>query len=80
MQTSVAALMLLTASIILACVVVDYAVNVSQATLQTTNVPQLQHLKNIENSILNQTDDLYNQTTPMPTPQDTSTPQNTLSP
>ena len=81
MQTSVATLLLLTASVILACVVIDYAVSISQATLQTTNVPQLQHLKDIENSVLNQTSNLYSQTTPpvqenqaTPTPPDTAQP------
>lgn len=48
------------------CVVIDYAVGVIQTTLQTTNIPQLEHLKDIQSSILNQTDTLLNQTQPIP--------------
>lgn len=66
MQNTVAALLLVTASVVLACVVVDYAVIIVQNTLQTTNIPQLERLKTIENSLLNATDSLWNQTQPIP--------------
>ena len=59
METAVATLLLITASVVLACVVVDYAVNALQNTLNTTNIPQLDRLKNIENNLLNQTN-VYN--------------------
>jgi hypothetical protein len=72
LQTSVATLLLVTASIMFTCVVIDYAVSVVQTTLQTTNIPQLDKLKNIESSILNQTDTLLNQTL--------AQPQNTIPP
>ena len=62
LQTTVATLLLITAAVVLTCVVIDYAVSVVQTTLQTTNIPQLDRLKNIQSSILNQTDTLYNQT------------------
>ncbi len=64
METSVATLLLITSTVILACVVVDYAVNIIQVTLNTQNIPQLGRIKNIESSILNQTDSLFNQTQP----------------
>ena len=72
LQTTVATLLLLTASVMLTCVVIDYAVSVVQTTLQTTNIPGLNRLKNIENSVLNQTDSLWNQT--LAQPQDTLPP------
>ena len=64
METSVAALLLITSAVILTAVVIDYAVSVIQTTLNTENIPQLGRLRNIENSILNQTDSLFNQTQP----------------
>lgn len=67
MQTTVASLLLITATVVLTCVVVDYAVGVVQTTLQTNNLPQLDRIRNMENQILNQTDNLLNQTMPFPT-------------
>lgn len=64
MEATVATLLLVVSSVVLASVVVDYAVNVVQAALNTQNIPQLDRIKNIENSILNQTDSLFNQTAP----------------
>jgi hypothetical protein len=64
LQTTVATLLLITASVMLTCVVVDYAVSVVQTTLQTQNIPQLDRLRDIQNFILNQTDSLFNQTLP----------------
>jgi hypothetical protein len=71
MQTTVATLLLITSAVILTCIVIDYAVVVVQETLQTANIPQLDRLRNIQSSILNQTDSLFNQTQPVPveTPQ-----------
>jgi len=66
LQNTVAALLLVTASVVLACIVVDYAVVIVQNTLQTTNIPQLERLKSIENSLLNETDYLWNQTQAIP--------------
>ncbi len=66
MQTSVAALLLVTSAVILTCVVIDYAVVIVEQTLQTQNLPQIDRLRNIENSILNQTDSLFNQTISQP--------------
>ena len=71
-QNTVAALLLVTASVVLACIVVDYAIVIVQSTLQTTNIPQLERLKSIENTLLNETDYLWNQTQALP--QSTPTP------
>jgi hypothetical protein len=64
LETTVAALLLVTSAVVLTCVVVDYAVNIVQQTLNTDNIPQLDRIRNIENSLLNQTDVLFNQTLP----------------
>ncbi len=70
MQTTVATLLLITSAVILTCVVVDYAVGIIQATLNTDNIPQLARIRNIENGIQNQTDSFFNQTSPeIPTQQ-----------
>ncbi len=66
METTVATLLLITSTVVLACVVVDYAVSVIQQTLNTENIPQLGRIRNIESSILNQTDSFFNQTQPEP--------------
>jgi hypothetical protein len=66
-QTTVASLLLITATVVLTCVVIDYAVAVVQTTLQTDNIPQLDRIRNMENAWLNQTDSLINQTMPFPT-------------
>lgn len=65
MQSTVATLLLITSTVILACVVIDYAVGIVQTTLNTDNIPQLAKLRDIENGIRNQTDSFYNQTQPV---------------
>ncbi|HMK93948.1 MAG TPA: hypothetical protein VK536_00975 [Candidatus Limnocylindrales bacterium] len=55
METAVATLLLVTASVVLACVVVGYAVTSLEQTVNTQNIPQMQQLKNFENTLLNQT-------------------------
>jgi len=61
MQGTLATILLLTAAVVLTCVVIDYAVNVVEQTVGTTNLPQLDRIRNLENSVLNQTDALANQ-------------------
>ncbi|HUK85968.1 MAG TPA: hypothetical protein VLU95_08900 [Candidatus Acidoferrum sp.] len=56
MQTTVVTLLLITTSVVFACVVIDYAVNIIQNTLNTTNIPQLDRVKTIEKNLMNQTD------------------------
>ncbi len=69
MQSTVATLLLVTSTVILACVVIDYAVGIVQTTLNTENIPQLAKLRAIENGIQNQTYGIYNQTQPdLPSP------------
>lgn len=74
LQTTLTTLLLITSAVVLTCVVIDYAVVVVQDTLQTSNIPQLDRLRNLESSVLNQTDSLFNQTlpqtqqTPFPSP------------
>jgi hypothetical protein len=71
MQTNLATLLLLVSTVIFSCIVIDYATVAVTETLQTTNIPQLEHLKTLQGELLNQTDNLFNQTLPLP--QDNST-------
>jgi len=64
MQTVVATLLLVVSAVMLACVVIDYAIVTVEQTLQTTNIPQIDRIRKTESSILNQTDNLFNQTQP----------------
>ena len=64
LETSVAVLLLVASAAVLACVVVNYAVTVVEQTLNTQSIPELGRIRNLENSILNQTDSLFNQTEP----------------
>lgn len=66
METAVATLLLITASVVLACVVVDFAVNSLENTLNTTNLPQIDQLKSIENNLLNQTNSFNDPQIPLP--------------
>ena len=66
MQVPTATLLLVTSAVILTCVVVDYAVVTVEQTLQTPNLPQLDRLRALEASLLNQTESLLDQTQPMP--------------
>jgi len=60
MQTTVATLLFVTSSVILACVVVDYAVQACEQTLDTESLPQFDRIRTLEDKLLNQTDTLIN--------------------
>ncbi len=62
METTVAALLLVTASVVLASVVVNYAVNITQVTVDTHNLPELNKLQNYMNNLLNETQSAINGT------------------
>ncbi len=55
MQTQVASLLLITSSVILASIVVGFAVNISQQTLSVEDNPQLERLQGLQDQMLNQT-------------------------
>jgi|WetSurMetagenome_2_1015567.scaffolds.fasta_scaffold155455_1 hypothetical protein len=61
MQNTLAALLLITSVVVLTSVVVGYAVNIAEQTLGTTNLPQLDHLRNLQSNLLNQTDNVITQ-------------------
>jgi len=61
MQTTVATLLFVTSAVLLACVVVNYAVAIFEQTLDTEDTPQIDRIQKLENSILNQTDNLINE-------------------
>jgi len=69
MQSSVCALLLISSAIMLTCIVVDYAANVFQTALQTSNIPQLDRIRDLENGVLNQTVSGANQAIMQPTNQ-----------
>jgi hypothetical protein len=60
MEATVAALLLVTASVVLACVVVNYAVNIVQVTVDTRNFPEVNKLQEYVNNLLNQTQSTMN--------------------
>ncbi|MGA2386892.1 MAG: hypothetical protein ABSG33_10200 [Candidatus Bathyarchaeia archaeon] len=55
MEAAVATLLLVVASVVLACTVVTVAVTMVEHTVNTQNLPQLAQLKSLENTLLNQT-------------------------
>jgi len=61
MQSTVATLLFVTSAVILACVVVEYAVVTFEQTLEAEDVPQIDRIRKMENMILNQTDNLFNE-------------------
>jgi hypothetical protein len=64
METSVATLLLVTATVLFAVIVVNYAVSTFQQFVNVEDNPQLSRLKTLEDTLLNQTSNLYNQTIP----------------
>ncbi|MCW4025617.1 MAG: hypothetical protein NWF01_11380 [Candidatus Bathyarchaeota archaeon] len=62
MQSTVATLLLVTSAVMLCCFVVNYAITVSEQTIQTEDNPQLDRLRTLEELLLNQTSQLLNQT------------------
>jgi predicted PurR-regulated permease PerM len=70
MEAAVATLLLVTASVVLACVVVTYAVTSIEQTINTQNIPQIAQLKSFENRLLNETNAMNGalQQAPSPTP------------
>jgi len=61
MQTTVATLMFVTSAVILACVVVDYAIVIFEQTLDTEDMPQMDRIQKMEDMILNQTDNVFSE-------------------
>ncbi len=62
MQSTVATLLLVTSAVMLCCFVVNYAIAVTEQTIQTEDNPQLDKLHTLEELLLNQTNQLLNQT------------------
>ncbi len=61
MQTSVIALFFVTTAVVMACVVVEYAVITCEQTLDTENAPQMERIRELESMLLNQTDYMFNE-------------------
>jgi hypothetical protein len=64
MEATVATLLLVTASVILACVVVTYAVNIVQVTVDTHNLPEVKRLQDYVNGLLNETQSTFEASVP----------------
>ena len=58
---NVAILMFVTSAVILACVVVDYAIVTFEQTLDTEDMPQMDRIQKMEDMILNQTDNVFSE-------------------
>lgn len=61
MQTTLATLLFVTSAVILACVVVEYTIVAFEQTLDTEDVPHIDRIREMEDMILEQTDNLYTQ-------------------
>jgi ABC-type spermidine/putrescine transport system permease subunit I len=55
LETAVATLLLVVASVVLACTVVTYAVATIEQSVNAHDMPELKNLENYENNLLNQT-------------------------
>jgi hypothetical protein len=62
MQTELSVLLLITASVMITCVVISYGVGIVQTTLNTKELPELDRIEALQRSLMNQTDALQNQT------------------
>ena len=58
---NVATLMFVTSAVILACVVVDYAIVTFEQTLDTEDIPQMDRIQKMEDMIQNQTDNVFSE-------------------
>jgi hypothetical protein len=64
MDTVVASLLLVVSATLLACVIVNYAINIVENTLQMTDIPEIDRIREIQEYLYNQTDSVINQTMP----------------
>jgi hypothetical protein len=63
-DTVVASLLLVVSATLLACVIVNYAINIVENTLQMTDIPEIDRIREIQEYLYNQTDSIINQTMP----------------
>ena len=63
-QSTVGSLLLVVSCVVLTCVVVSYAVGVFEVTLGTSDIPQLDRVRRLEQALLNATDTLLNEDLP----------------
>lgn len=61
-HTALPVLLLITSAVLLTVVVVEFAVNLFENTLQATDLPQLARIRELQDLFLNQTGALVNQT------------------
>ena len=59
MQTNVAALLFVTSGVILACIVVEFAVVTCEQILDTEDAPQIDRIRKMESMLLNQNDNIF---------------------
>lgn len=69
MEATVAALLLVTASVVFACVVIGYAINIAQATMDSDDFALVSPLQDYIYNVLNQTNNALDSSigsTPIP--------------
>ncbi len=64
MDSTVSTALLITTAVVLACVVSGFAINTMQQTVNPNTNPQIGQVKDLQNLLLNQTNSLFNETTP----------------
>jgi hypothetical protein len=62
MQTELSVLLLISASVMITCIVISYGVDLVQTTLNTHDLAELEKIAAIQNLFQNQTENLQNQT------------------
>lgn len=62
LQTSVATLMLVTAAVVLCCIVINYSVTIAQQTANNATNPYYGQMENLTRQLSDQTTQLFNQT------------------
>lgn len=62
MEGVVAALLLVVSATLLACVVVNYAVNIVENLLHMNDIPEINRIREIQEYLYNQTDRTLNET------------------
>jgi len=78
MQSTLATLLLITSCVMLTCVVVEYAVASMNQTVTGGSQPQMDRIRDLESTLLNQTDSLFTYASTLGNA--TQQPQTTLPP
>ncbi|MBS7659515.1 MAG: hypothetical protein QXT06_03365 [Candidatus Bathyarchaeia archaeon] len=61
MYSSVAALLLIVASVLFTCIVIDYVISIMESVFKNNSSPQIEQIRTLEKALLNHTKTLINQ-------------------